>query len=443
MRRIGLTGRLILLISLGFLLAEAAVTAAYVNQRREATSAELWLPFPDQLAAMVTLFDAAGPDERSLLERAFSDGPVVVTVVPERPEAVAGPGAVRMPGLSLRLQAYAGALRGRDLQVAIPEDQAFPLFPRLFGYTRPDSVRVAVSLGDGSYLVIQRSDSVGLTLGGLPVGLFSGFFGVTLVLLMAAAVWREVRPLRDLRAAAERFGLTLAAAPVPLAGAPDLRALIAAFNDMQARILRLDRGRTDMIAAISHDIRTPLARLQMRLRKLEPALQEAAARDIAAITRVADEAGRYAAADLARLDDAVDLRALLARRAEEPGVSLIDAAAGRSAVLRGNAELLSRAIDNLVVNALRFGRLCRITLTVGPAETGLLIDDDGPGIPAAERERLLHPFERGEVSRNAATGGSGLGLALAHRIVLRHGGSLTLGDAPGGGLRVRIAFPAG
>jgi len=442
MRRIGLTGRLLLLVSLGFLLIEALATSAWLTNRREATSAEVWLPFPDQLAAMVVLFDQTPPDQRSLLERAFSSGPVLITVLPDRP-GWAGDGTdLPLPRFSAALRDYSGALRGRDLVLMVRGEGAFPIFPRLFGLMQAERVRLAVSLADGSYLVVQSRQPSGLTFGGVPVGLGLALVSALLTLGLLGAVWHETRPLRDLRETAEGFGQTLSPRPLTPRGAPDVRELIVAFNDMQRRIVRLDHGRTDMIAAIGHDIRTPLTRLRLRLRKLDPEIQDAAERDIDAVLRVADQAARFAEADLAPREDRVDLRALLADLAAEPAVSLSDATPGRPALMRGNTELVSRALANLVANALRFGQSCRIGLAVAGDTIRITLDDDGPGIAPDERERLLHPFERGEASRNVETGGSGLGLALADRIVRRHDGRLELMDGPSGGLRVVLGFPA-
>lgn len=440
MKRISLTGRLLLLVTLFFVFVQLVTTFGYLAERREATSAHLWLPFPDQLEAMAVLFDGADGLGRRFLERAFSSGSTLVYVVQEAPETVDGEGMVKMRGLSAQLRAYSDVLGERDIQLAIPEEEIKRFMPRLRGRLTPEIVRISMRLSDGNYLIVQRRDGGALTISGLPVGLLSGMVGAGLALLMVLAVWVQTRPLRRLRGAVERFGETLEPQEMPVRGAPDLQTLTAAINEMQMRITRLHRGRTDMIMAIAHDIRTPLTRLQLRLRGTDAELRTAAARDIAEIVEISEAAERYAGAELAALEHGVDLRALLQKQATRETVSFADAAPDVAAEITGNQDLLERSLDNLISNALRYGTRCSLTLSANEHVT-VTVDDDGPGIPADQRQRLLRPFERGEPSRNRASGGSGLGLAIANRVVRRHGGRLELGDAPGGGLRVTLRFP--
>lgn len=443
MNRLGLAGRLILLLAVGLFSVQALTTAAYLADRREEAAERPFLPYPDQIEAMVALFDAADPQERALLQRAFTDSEIEVRIEPEAPQSdESSPAAdLELPGLTERLRDYSALLGARGLQVALPAPEAAGPLPRLRAILSPGRVRIAVALGDGNWLVVQRQRLAGLALAGLPLGMVSAVLGFGVAGLAMLAVWRETRPLRALGSAATSFGRSLRPVPMAASGAPDLRRLIAAFNAMQERIARLDRSRTDMIAALAHDVRTPLTRLRLRLRKLDPALQEAAGRDIDEIARVSDEAFRFAAADIAELDRQVDLRALLADLAEEAGLTLQDAAPRTAALLTGNSELLRRAFANLIGNALQYGGNCRLALTASARSLTVTVEDDGPGIPPEDRTRLLEPFERGDTSRSRATGGTGLGLALADRIVLRHGGTLDLGDASSGGLRVTVRLP--
>ncbi|MBC7138904.1 MAG: two-component sensor histidine kinase [Defluviimonas sp.] len=443
MSRLGLAGRLILLLALGLFSVQALGVVAYLADRRDEAAERPLLPYPDQIEAMVALFDSADAAERELLKRAFTDSEVELRIEPEAPQSDATSAAadLPLPGLADRLRDYSAVLGARGLQVAIPAAEAAGPLPRLRALLHPGRVRIAVALGDGNWLVVQRRRVTGLALAGLPLGMVSAILGFAVAGLAMLAVWRETRPLRELGSAATSFARSLRPVPMAPAGAPDLRRLIAAFNAMQDRIARLDRSRTDMIAALAHDVRTPLTRLRLRLRKLDPALQEAAGRDIDEIARVSDEAFRFAAADLAALERDVDLRALLGALAAEADVPLRDAAPGRAATLTGNADLLRRAFANLIANALHYGGNCRLTLAATPRRLVVTVEDDGPGIPPEDRARLLEPFERGEGSRSRATGGSGLGLALAERIVLRHGGTLDLGEATSGGLRVTVVLP--
>ncbi|MHC0053771.1 ATP-binding protein [Actibacterium sp. D379-3] len=440
MRRLGLTGRLILLLGLAFVSLQGIMTTAYLTERRSAAPTDLWLPYPDQLAAMVALFEQADPAGRDLLLRAFSDGNLLLRIAASAPETAGVAGDLGMPAATARLRSYSQVFKGRAVNVAVAADYADTPFARLRGFMNPGRVRVSVALDDGTWLVLQRQGGGTLTLGGLPVGQVGGFMGTFVAFLVIFAVWREMRPLRQLRSAAAEFGDSLLPRPVPPTGAADLRELILAFNAMQGRIARLDQNRTDMIAAIAHDIRTPLTRLRLRLRGLDPGLQADAERDIEEISRISDEAVRFATAGLATLDQKVDLAQLLRGLARHDAVLVrINAPLGGTAIT-GNSELMARCFDNLVSNAMHHADRCEVTLTARPGALVVTVDDDGPGIAPGDRMRLLQPFERGEASRNRATGGTGLGLALADRIVRRHGGQLHLEQADLGGLRVRLVF---
>ncbi|WP_235829673.1 ATP-binding protein [Frigidibacter oleivorans] len=440
MNRLGLGGRLILLLAVAMFAMQALALSAYLADRREAVPDRRLMPFPDQLEATVMLFDGASPEERQLLLRALGDSQVRAELSATPPDAEPGPQDMDLPGFRQRLQEVSAVLGNRELRVDVPAPEG--RLPRLRALLNPERIRIAVALSDGTWLVIQRQRTLGLTLGGLPLGMLSAALAAGIAAFALIAVWVETRPLRRLGQAARRFGHSLTPEPLREAGAPDIRRLIATFNEMQDRIARADRSRTDMIAALSHDMRTPLARLTLRLRKLDPALRDAASRDIDDIARVADEAFRFAAADIATLDGAVDLRALARGLAEAAGIAVEDRQPGRPLRIAGNAALIGRALSNLIENARSYATGAVLRIEPGGARHRLIIEDDGPGIPAEDRARMLEPFQRGEASRNRASGGSGLGLALANRIVTRHGGRLLLEEAPGGGLAAIVDLPA-
>jgi signal transduction histidine kinase len=449
LNRLGLAGRLILLIAVTMFTLQGMSLLAYLGDRRAAVPERRLLPFPDQLEAIVTLFDTTTAPGRPLLLRAFTDSEVILELQDTAPEQIGATpetqGDLPLPGLQQRLRDYSAALGAHEVRVAIPADDGFGFLPRFRAFLTPDRVRISVRLTDGSWLVLQRQRAVGLAIGGLPVGTLSALLATAVASLAMLAIWVETRPLRRMTLAVRRFARELKPVTVPEPRTPDLRTLVRAFNEMQEQLARADQGRTDMIAAFAHDVRTPLTRLTLRLRKLEPALQEAAARDIAEITRISDNAFRFASVDLAALDGPVDLRALVAALAERAGFPVQDRTPACPARLQGNAELLERALANLLDNARKYARGGRIVLEATPAQISLWVEDDGPGIPEAERARLMEPFERGERARTrggAGITGSGLGLALARRIALRHGGMLHLSEAASGGLRVIIVLPA-
>ena len=251
-------------------------------------------------------------------------------------------------------------------------------------------------------------------------------------------------PLRRLAQAADRIGRGRSV-PVPQDGPEEVRRLAGALDAMQARITRLVDDRTQALAAVSHDLRTPITRLRLRAGFLDDA--EAQAK----IEADLDEMEAMIAATLAYLqgeaeaepegltDVAAMLSTLCHAAADAGGAVFYDGPAQLLARCRPTA--LRRAASNLIGNAVKYGTEVRDRLAA--AGEGLLIevDDDGPGIPPGEMERVFEPFYRMEASRNRGTGGVGLGLTIARQAVEEQGGRLTLANREGGGLRASIHLP--
>jgi len=265
-----------------------------------------------------------------------------------------------------------------------------------------------------------------------------------LVFAIAALFMRnQVRAIRRLAAAAEAFGMGRDADMIKPEGALEVRRAAAAFNRMQERIRRFLVQRTEMLAGVSHDLRTPLTRLRLALAML-PARDDLR-EDIAEMTADVAEMERMIGAYLAfargegtEQAEPVDLSALLedvAARARRGGADIaLDVPAELMLPLRVDAA--RRAITNLVDNARRHAR--HVVLAAGPqGQRGVqvTVDDDGPGIPPEQRESVFRPFESG------ASGGTGLGLTIARDIVRAHGGDIVLEESPLGGLRARIRLP--
>lgn len=296
--------------------------------------------------------------------------------------------------------------------------------------------------------------------------LYHVWFIVTAVLLSLVSVLaarRVGRPLRRLTESAERLGRGEEVALLPEEGAEDIRRTAAAFNRMQLRIRRFVEDRTQMMAAISHDLRTPITSLRLRAEFVEDA--ETRERLIATLDemKAMTEATLAFAREEAAMEPTrtIDLDALLESLCDDLAalgwdVSFSD---GGRAPWRCRPDALRRALRNVIENAIRYGDRARVRL-VTPAAAGggeagewleIVVEDDGPGIAVADRERVFAPFVRLEVSRNRSTGGVGLGLAIARTIVRSHGGDILLANrsegaaqAGGGaaaGLRVTIRLP--
>jgi signal transduction histidine kinase len=263
--------------------------------------------------------------------------------------------------------------------------------------------------------------------------------------IVVLMIRRMTRPMADLAAAAERLGRGEAVPPVPERGPEDVRQTTRAFNRMHGRLQRFVQDRTRMLAAISHDLRTPLTSLRLRAEFVDD--EETRAKILEALDEMErmTEATLAFAREEARREDTrtVDLAALVDSLCEDLRDLGMDVSYGGppSLLYPCRSMSLKRAVRNLIENAVTYGKRARVTLTRDEQEMRIVIDDDGPGIPEADFERVFAPFVRLEESRSQETGGIGLGMAIARSIVRGHGGDITLANRAEGGLRVAIHLP--
>jgi two-component system OmpR family sensor kinase len=251
-------------------------------------------------------------------------------------------------------------------------------------------------------------------------------------------------PIRRFAKAAHRVGTDPNAAALPVEGPAEIRRAAESFNLMQARIQRLLEERTEMIAAIAHDLRTPLARLSFRLDELPEPAQRRAAADIDEMTSMISRTLDFCRGRaVAQARDPLDFRLLVEAVVDDytdTGAPVSLAPSG-AVVVHADAVALRRAIGNLVDNALKYGARARLTIQTSATDVTLLVDDDGPGIPEALQARALRPFTRLDDSRGREMGGIGLGLTVVRATVLDHGGDLKLENRAEGGLRVSLRLP--
>jgi signal transduction histidine kinase len=307
------------------------------------------------------------------------------------------------------------------------------------------SLQVSLQLPDGTWIAVtepgrERANELrvrNLFIFMLGFGLIAG------VSLLAARM--IIRPMRRLAAAADRLGRERELTPVPKAGVPELDAIAESFNQMQQRLKRFVDERTHMLAAISHDLRTPLTRLRLFAEFVSDQQQRALVlNDIEEMEQMLRASLSFASDEAHREPHSrVDVAALL--------ISLCDTVSdvGGNVSYEGpdHAELpcqpvaIRRALSNLIDNACKYGEEARVRLSEHAERIEITIADRGPGIPAGQVEQAFAPFRRLEGSRNRESGGVGLGLAIARDVIHGHGGSITLEANQPAGLLVRVRLP--
>ena len=309
----------------------------------------------------------------------------------------------------------------------------------------PDWFTASVAVADGRWLNVGVGPPPGTPAWG-PA--FVAVFLLSALGIAAVAVFmgrRIAKPMRGLAAAAGSLGRGEAVDDLPEAGPAETRETVHAFNLMRARLDRYVRDRTAMLAAVSHDLRTPITSLRLHAEFVEDA--ETKAKIVAALDemqRMTEDALAFIREDMQREETrTVDLHALV----DSVAADLLDlghdiAVADSERVLANcRPAALRRALRNLLENAAVHGGRVTVRIERDHEESRVVIEDEGPGIPEADLERVFEPFVRLEVSRSRDTGGSGLGLAIARSIVRSHGGDIALGNRAEGGLRATVALP--
>ena len=310
--------------------------------------------------------------------------------------------------------------------------------------------RVLVTLKDGSWLQADIEEGQAGMSTAPHSAAFDYFMRIyalrifAVVLIAWMAVRLAMKPLQVMAEAAEKLGGNIRSAPLATDGPLEVRTAAQAFNAMQRRIIDNIAERTRFLAAVSHDLRSPITRMKLRTEmlpdeqgkeKFRKDLDEMDALISATLNVVQD-------IDVQERPQLIDLDSLLeSLRTDQAEVGGEVTLSGHAAPLQGYPRSLRRCLQNLVENAVRYGQRARVQLQDEADQVCIRVDDDGPGIPDALLERVQEPFYRLERSRNAGTGGFGLGLSIAATVVQAHRGVMKLVNRPGGGLRVEILIP--
>ena len=391
----------------------------------------------------------APPELRDQLARAASSSRVRFwttddSVIPAEPPQNAVPTQIA--------RLFGETIRDRVRIVVLPEGDPAPrrLPPQDLGRFVPFQndrydILVSVPFPDSGWLNAQTQISAEPVTWAWASTASTAVMVIAILLIVAIAARRATRPFSAVAAKADALGRGAPEPPLAEQGPDEVRRVTVAFNRMQERLSRFVADRTRMLAAIGHDLRTPITSLKLRAELLED--DEARAK----ITATLEEMQQMIEATLAFVrEDAVaepsqtvDLSALIATIVDDYSDlgNNVRFAGSQRLPYRRRPTSLRRAITNLVENAIRYGERARVSLTLESGGPVIAIQDRGPGIPPERINDVFQPFVRLEVSRSRSTGGVGLGLSIARSIVLAHGGELVLSNIPTGGLRAEIRLP--
>ncbi len=275
--------------------------------------------------------------------------------------------------------------------------------------------------------------------------LTTSLVAIAILLVSILLVRRFTRPLERIAEAARVFHMSSAPVEVDEEGPLETRTLAVAFNDMQKRVQMQINARTHALAAVSHDLRTPLSRARLRAEEIDdPMLQASFEHDFAEMDLMIEATLNYLKGARASEEvQPVELTALVNSIVDEASdvghdVKLISP---QTAVVHGRRLALKRALSNLLQNAIKYGREVELVLSADKAFARIIIGDRGPGVPEKDINTLCEPFVRLDESRNSETGGFGLGLTIANEIIQGHGGNLELRNRDGGGFEAIVTLP--
>ncbi len=422
-----LFGRLMLIWLLGLALVLAVSSWLYLGERGRAARNTMFEHMALDVITVVALMDSLPATERTAWLKRVERSNYRFRLAPLPEGKPLGEDFDHPAWMRLR-----EGLDGRPLEMRAA----------LAGNHRHPTLYLGTRLADGSPFLVEAT----APLPGTPpartlAAMLALVAGVVLVTLLAVRI--ATRPLSRLAEAAEALGEDLDRPPLAEEGPAEVRRAAVAFNWMQTRLRGLFAERTRILAAVSHDLQTPITRLRLRAELMEDeSLREKMLADLAAMQALVEEGLSYAASKAAPKETAIltDLDALAASVVADytdAGQPVkLGGKSGRTVLTR--PKTLSRLLGNLIDNALKFGGGAEVVLDAADTLPVIKVHDHGPGIPEAELEKVFEPFYRLESSRNRETGGTGLGLAIARQLASALGAELSLRNLPQGGLEARV-----
>jgi protein-histidine pros-kinase len=428
-----LFSRLMLIWLIGIFLVLAISIAIFVNEREHV----IFRGIAQEIASSADIIDQIAPEERA--RSLGSHGRLRLRLLRELPDHIQP-----LPDDNPLLATLRETMPDRQATLYVrrrdDDNRATEYLPAVAG----------VRLSDGAFLTARLPAK---PLSSFTYARHSAVLSALLALIAGISflTWVCVRiatrPLSRLTAAARALGEDPERAPLTLAGPTEVVQVAEAFNQMQQRLADHIHERTRILAAISHDLQTPITRLRLRAEMIDSEdLKTRIQSDLDAMQSLIREGLDYARSmEVTAPAQPIDLPALLAALcgdATDMGWQVT--MTGQAATpFPGQALALRRALWNLIENGVKFGGAVDITLTETPEAYRIVTRDHGPGLPPEERERVFEPFYRTETSRNRATGGTGLGLAITRNLLHVQRGGVTLDNHPEGGLVATVTLPHG
>ncbi|MGZ2260150.1 ATP-binding protein [Roseobacter sp. A03A-229] len=452
--QMGFRSQIALLVVVVLFVAQVVGLWLFVDERSLAVQAAIGSEAAGRAANVARLIEEA---PATLLEDivAAANSPLVRFDLGDTP-AVTHTHHDENGAIEARIRALLNDGYTRDIRVEVHEiEQGLLPLPNL----SPEMAEMHAEMMQGTLAALEMEVSIAIA-GGQWLNVATRFerppiqwswastlsFVLTAAVLLLAIFWflltRLTRPLNDLAAAAEEFGRGGGQGPLTPVGPNEVRNLTTAFNDMQTRLARFVTDRTQMLAALAHDLRSPLTALKVHAEMVEDAETKTG------ITASLDEMQDMVEATLAYArgvgqDEAlqrIEIGTFLIDIRDAANTAL-DVRRGPEAMIQIKPKALRRALRNLIDNAGRYGCNPTLSWNISDGSFEILVEDDGPGIPDDRLGDVFQPFLRLEGSRSRETGGHGLGLSIARSIVLQHGGTITLSNRAGGGLCARIVLP--
>jgi len=431
-----LAGRTLLLLLATALVVYLGGVVAYRLLAQDAAERSRLAQIADRLDTAMNTLSELPPPERNGAARALSSASFRATWSATSLVDDASADDPSLQNLHQRLTELAPQLDGRPIHLRWDEHAFAGTQSVLLG---------AAQLNDRSYVVFSAA-IIPTAIPSLPSTIFVASLVFVSIIVVAVFMLHAMNaPLRRLAEAADRYGRDH---PVilPERGPREIVQAERAFNAMQRRIQRLIADRTQALAAVSHDLRTPIARLRLRCGLMaDDSVRADCERDLAEMEAMVEATLAYLRGDddiePPRLTDIAATLATLVDDAVDAGHQATLTGPTHAAVMLRSVSM-KRALANLVDNAVGYGGCARVALEQTPSDLWITIDDDGPGIPDADMPHVFEPFHRLDASRNRGTGGVGLGLTIARQVIEREGGSLHLFNRLGGGLRAEIRLPA-